>query len=223
MRESKAEITRRLDREGIGDEARAFREEVRSKLRAEGKSRKESSELAWEALAERFPLPPRPVSTAVLPVIPPFKAESKTVTVDLPPVGDLPNADGTWLEQMDWVTGALGRVGEGRSVSRLDCPGPATWGLFLWAQSDEKVFRNIWAHANKKQSDGDGRDASAEVIKSVAEMEAMLDEIDAQVTAELRADHSKLLCEVLADGSISAADLESMAAEKRGEATAMAV
>ena len=57
MSESKAELSKRLECDALGDVARAFREEIRTKLRAEGRTRKESVEEAWKALGERFPQP----------------------------------------------------------------------------------------------------------------------------------------------------------------------
>jgi hypothetical protein len=61
--ESRIELTDRLRREGRDEEASLYRNQVREQLRAEGKTRKEAMEGAWEAT--RLAFPPLPTSVQV--------------------------------------------------------------------------------------------------------------------------------------------------------------
>lgn len=78
--ESKAELSRRLDATGLGDEARRFREEVRVRLRGEGRTRREAVAESWRLLAERFPLPDAQASPDAIP--------GPTEPIDLASTGD---------------------------------------------------------------------------------------------------------------------------------------
>ncbi len=53
-RTEKLEIMRRLRNVGLWDEAEKYREEIRQRLRTEGKSRREAVALAWEQMAEEY-------------------------------------------------------------------------------------------------------------------------------------------------------------------------
>jgi hypothetical protein len=55
MKESKIHATDRLRREGRWDEASAYRDEHRRRLRTEGQPKAEASEAALEAMIEKFP------------------------------------------------------------------------------------------------------------------------------------------------------------------------
>lgn len=65
MKESRIEATPRLQREGRWAEASLFRDQVRSRLRAEGKTRAEANDAAWEAMTEAYPPLPEEPSDAV--------------------------------------------------------------------------------------------------------------------------------------------------------------
>ena len=57
--ESRIDATARLRREGRWDEATAFREAQRQRLRSEGLPRQKAVEAAWAAMVKKFqPLPP---------------------------------------------------------------------------------------------------------------------------------------------------------------------
>ena len=74
--ESKIELTDRLRREGRDEEASPYRNQVREQLRAEGKTRKEAMEGAWEATRVAFPpLPPSEKSTPAPPAVAPATDE----------------------------------------------------------------------------------------------------------------------------------------------------
>ena len=55
MAESKIDLTDRLRREGREEEASVYRDQVRKRVRAQGKTKAEAGELAWEATAAKFP------------------------------------------------------------------------------------------------------------------------------------------------------------------------
>ena len=58
MLESKIHATERLRREGRWAEASAYRDDVRKRLRSEGKAKSEANELAWEEMISKYtPLP----------------------------------------------------------------------------------------------------------------------------------------------------------------------
>ena len=55
MNESKIVATKRLQSEGLWNEASLYREEVREHLRGEGMTRKEANKGAWEEMLEVYP------------------------------------------------------------------------------------------------------------------------------------------------------------------------
>lgn len=57
LNESKIEMTKRLQREGLWDEATEFRCDERRRLRASGMPRDEANDRAWESMGEKFPSP----------------------------------------------------------------------------------------------------------------------------------------------------------------------
>ena len=56
--ESKIVATHRLQKDGRWDEASVYRGEQRQKFRAEGLTKKEANEKAWEAMSLKYPPPP---------------------------------------------------------------------------------------------------------------------------------------------------------------------
>ncbi len=55
MNESKIVATKRLQSEGLWNEASLYREEMREHLRGEGMTRKEANKGAWEEMLETYP------------------------------------------------------------------------------------------------------------------------------------------------------------------------
>jgi len=55
MNESKIVATKRLQSEGLWNEACLYREEMRERLRGEGMTRKEANKRAWEKMLEAYP------------------------------------------------------------------------------------------------------------------------------------------------------------------------
>jgi hypothetical protein len=56
--ETKIDATHRLQKDGRWEEASEYRAEQRQKFRAEGFTKKEANEKAWEAMILKFPPPP---------------------------------------------------------------------------------------------------------------------------------------------------------------------
>lgn len=70
MQESKIQLIDRWRREGRTDEVTRYREEVRERLRAEGKSRQQAKEESWQAARAAFPpLPPAKDQAVSQPVV----------------------------------------------------------------------------------------------------------------------------------------------------------
>ena len=57
MKESKIDLTHRLQKDGSWAEASAFKDDVKNRLRGKGLKRAEAGEKAWEAMALRYPPP----------------------------------------------------------------------------------------------------------------------------------------------------------------------
>jgi len=96
--------------------------------------------------------------------------------------------DGSYLETMEWVCGALGRADGGERVVAMDAPGPKAWALFQWASTDSrtrKEFFGLWSQANRRQAEEEGA-SLAESRKQEAELESMLDEIAAETSEMMR-------------------------------------
>ena len=79
MTESKIELTERLRREGRDEEARQYREKVRTQLRAEGTTRREAMQRAWQATRLAFPLLPPAESTLAAPPVEPAAVDGNAV------------------------------------------------------------------------------------------------------------------------------------------------
>ena len=80
-RADKQRIMTLLRRVGLWEEAEKYREEVRQRLRGEGKTKQEAVEGAWDAMAEKY-LPLAEQASAGFRVVLPDGAESYDVIVD---------------------------------------------------------------------------------------------------------------------------------------------
>ncbi len=99
-----------------------------------------------------------------------------------------PEADLPYLETLDWVCQALGKMRERLPVTRLDAPGPKAWALYEWAKTDDrtqKEFFAMWTTACKRSEEAK-QEGRAEVKRQDAELEAMLDEIEEDSAAMLK-------------------------------------
>ena len=123
MNESKIELTNRLQREGRWSEASAFKDEHIAKLRAEGMTRKEAQQAAWEAMEGKFP---------PLEDIEQTSAEELAVDVSQFASNDSPEffEDAQWVYQHLLVS----------SLNPEDAPSSGAWGLLRWAKRNQNRF-----------------------------------------------------------------------------------
>ena len=92
MTESKIVATDRLRKDGRWAEASIWRDQKRKQLRAEGQTRAESNEAAWDAMRKQFPPLPPSKKTGPTPIVrdPVFKEKFMELPVSCP-VEDLLN------------------------------------------------------------------------------------------------------------------------------------
>lgn len=136
--ESKIHATERLRRDGRWDQASAFRDETRRKLRAEGKSKIEAGELAWEAMIAKFPPPEHPQLGSEDEPLPREKDDAEE---------DLDALDERFAESPPdlvrdtlWVYENLGR----KLAAAADAPGRGAWELLNWArQHQDRFFQHM--------------------------------------------------------------------------------
>lgn len=100
MDESKIDLTERLRREGREKEASEYRNKVREQLRAEGKTRKEAMQAAWEAARRAFPPLPIPERT---PAVPPVVAVTDQVAHDEVDLSGGEEWVITWFSPLHWL------------------------------------------------------------------------------------------------------------------------
>ena len=145
MRESKSVATDRLRKEGRWNEASLNKDETIKRLRAEGKTKNEASEAAWDEMLAKFP--PLPTKTT---------AQTKAL--------DLAGADDELIDRLAavpvdierdtmWVYSAL----EHPFLRLSDAPSLAAWGMMRAARTDPcKFLASVLARtkrASKNQID----------------------------------------------------------------------
>lgn len=121
--ESKIEVTDRLRREGRWDAACRFRDELKRRLQAEGRTRKEANEQAWQAMIAEFP---------------PLPGDEPLDYAD-DELGE-PANDGDTVDivaDLRWVYRTLGRK---RVQPNDPPPGPGALGLLRWARANQTRF-----------------------------------------------------------------------------------
>ena len=123
MNESKIELTNRLQREGRWSEASAFKDEHIAKLRAEGMTRKEAQQAAWEAMEGKFP-----------PVEDIDQTSAVELAVDVSQFAS--NDSPEFFEDVQWVYQHL----LVSSVNPEDAPSSGAWGLLKWAKRNQNRF-----------------------------------------------------------------------------------
>jgi len=120
--ESKIAATKRLTAEGSWDEACSFRDEVRQKLRAEGQTRAQAREGAWEAMLEAFP-PPEPDSES-------------DISFVVPPEWDSRSSSEDYVPAILWTLNNL----DNEEVQPAGAPGPGAWSMLTWAKQYRNAF-----------------------------------------------------------------------------------
>ena len=138
MNESKIGLTERLRAEGRWDEASRFKDETLRTLRSQGMTKAEAGEVAWEALAEKYP--------------PQAQAEVAAVNVRVQGLGDIPAswpelADNASLQgELAWVQSNRLRVVEEKPsgatrihLDRARSPAPS-WAALGWLETSIRSY-----------------------------------------------------------------------------------
>jgi hypothetical protein len=125
--------------QGKWDEASAYRNEVRMRLRTEGMSRAEAKEAAWVAMVDRYP--PRSTGEPAVGMTDEREQILDVVTEPLPAIDDevldkLARSTPNLVEDILWVYYHL----EDKGVQPKDAPGLGAWSLLLWARDYPNRF-----------------------------------------------------------------------------------
>lgn len=160
--ETKAETTSRLRNEGRWDDACRFREQARERLKAEGKTRKEAREEAWQLMAEEFP--PLPVE----------QAEESDQAEFEPNFESDDDADVDLVRDIIWVYGKI----EHKNVSPADAPSHGAWSLLAWARKYRtQFFEKMLDRALAKQNETDDKETVTHSKIALDQCEKLLSEI----------------------------------------------
>lgn len=170
--ESRIGAMDRLRSEHRWSEASGYRNEVRRKLREEGKPREEAVALAWEAMIARFP--PLPAVEAAQPE---EIDEEKTDSLDAEflPVASGGNGSDLACDGI-WVYEHL----EDRRVQPRDAPSMGAWSLLVWARQYkspffERILPKVMAAKPGEHVDEGEEPALAEVEKMLKDVRAGMD------------------------------------------------
>jgi hypothetical protein len=137
--ESKIEATERLRREGRWDEASAFRDEERKRLKAEGLPRREAAEASWQAMIVKFP------------PLPGHQPAEPPDTGEFFPIGDESNSTANLSRDILWCYAHLDR----RKVTPADAPSAGAWQLLTWARENRsRFFETLLPKAMPKEGPG---------------------------------------------------------------------
>ena len=124
MFESKSILTNRLTREGRWEEASLYKDGLITKLRSEGKPRKEAQSMAWEQIETKYP---------------PLAATSQTEEDEGPPdawADHWDSANGDYIRDVQWVYGRIACS----QVQPADAPSSGAWAMLRWARRNEDRF-----------------------------------------------------------------------------------
>jgi hypothetical protein len=139
MLESKSVATDRLRKEGRWEEASLWRDQKRGELRAEGQTRTESNEAAWQAMIEQFP--PLPSSEVQSP-----GGGHAVELLDIDP--DSYDGQSGCAGDMAWVYQNLSV----KSAAPHQAPSSGAWGLLQWARRNTDKFFPLWAKMMPQQA-----------------------------------------------------------------------
>jgi len=145
MEESKIELTHRLEREDRWAEASLFKDNHIAQLRAEGKTRKEAQQAAWEEMERRFPpLEVSPQSNGV--------EDTPTAWAE-----HWDTASDDYVRDAQWVYGKIGSP----NVQPEDAPSPGAWSMLRWARGNEdrffeQIMPKVMAKSSKTLSNSEG-------------------------------------------------------------------
>lgn len=149
MNESKIEATDRLRREGRWEVASKYRDEVRKRLKGEGKTRTEANDAAWEAMLEKYP-----------PTEPPLE-QLELVKFPVEKTRDHPDSERDWL----WAATHLHRAG----VVALDAPSSFAWSLLVWGRTESNYFvpQAVKVLERKEERDREAAEDSDEIDREM--------------------------------------------------------
>jgi hypothetical protein len=136
MLESKSVATDRLRREGRWEKASLWRDQKRVQLRAEGQTRTESNEAAWQAMIEQFP----PLPQSELPV-----GDHAVELLDIDP--DSYDGQSSCTDDVAWVYQYLSV----KSAAPHQAPSSGAWGLLQWARRNSDRFFMLWLKVGPHQ------------------------------------------------------------------------
>jgi hypothetical protein len=176
MAESKIDLTNRLRREGRWEEASVFKDETVKQLRAEGVTRTEASEKAWEAVALKYPplepAEPLPTDTAQ-------EATEAEITALL----EREDASPDLVRDILW---AYSNLENGRAAPD-SAPGAGAWALLKWArQYRARFFEQVLPKAMLANTRRDEEEHNRQRgQRQIEEIEEMLREFHADWEREL--------------------------------------
>lgn len=202
--ESRIHAVHRLSREGRWEEACLYRDEVRQQLKAEGKSRREAGDFAWEAMLARFSASP---AVEVMQTDESKWGEPDGPDVDaMPPEGSAADLgrDGLWVYEHL----------EDKRAQPKDAPSMGAWSLLKWAREYrspffERILPKVMAAKSGDQGGGGEDPGLAEVERLLLEV---LKKVDGRIEVEAGGSDAGSVCQgkgpACAAGSPNAVPLE---------------
>jgi hypothetical protein len=139
MLESKCIATDRLRREGRWEEASLWRDQNRVQLRAEGKTKTEANEAAWQAMIEQFP----PLPQSELPV-----GDHAVELLDIDP--NSYDGQSSCTDDVIWAYHNLAI----KSADPSQAPSAGAWALLQWARRNSDRFFQLWLKVGGSPADG---------------------------------------------------------------------
>jgi hypothetical protein len=186
MTESKITLTHRLQREGNWDKASLFKDDCISRLRTEGKTRKEAQQAAWEEMEQCFP---------------PLPSESEPEALEASPsewADRLSSSSDDFVGDVMWVYSRLGLP----NVQPQDAPSSGAWSLLRWAkQHEDRFFEQILPKvmAKSAKTDSCAEEELIEERQSIATLEQLFSDELLQSEKEAVADTAQAVTDQVAE------------------------
>ncbi|MCA9125092.1 MAG: hypothetical protein KDB11_33180 [Planctomycetales bacterium] len=163
MSESKIEATDRLRRESRWPEASRFKDASVKRLRAEGKTKAEANDSAWDEMLAAFPPLPavsKPQASGPLDIT---KADPEL----LDRLADVPL---DWIRDVRWVYQVFAHP----SVELADAPSLGAWGLLGFARQERSKFFGIVSATLASKAKPDTDEEQIDSDPGLAELERMI-------------------------------------------------
>jgi len=181
IQESKIVATERLRREGRWEEASMYRDEIRKKARADGHSKADANEQAWQAMSQQYPpLPQDDLPGDIL--------RRGVKLLDLSP-DDFDGQSDLVLDTL-WVYDHLTNKGATAEAA----PSLGAWSLLLWArESRNRFFEQVLpkAMSAKKKVEADKHHVSDD--KGLEEIEKMIKDFERNWRRDLIANTDEVI------------------------------